>query len=309
MGRKTKDSGIDGLLVVDKPAGWTSHDVVAKCRGVFRQKRAGHSGTLDPDATGVLLIGFGHVTKVLSLLTALPKTYTGEVVLGTETSTLDASGETLRTYDMSAVTVDDVRQAAATFVGDILQIPPMVSAVQVGGVRLHELARQGIEIERAARPVTVYRYDVLAEVEPGVFSVVVECSSGTYVRTLAADVGSALGGGAHLRNLRRTAIGSFDVAQGVAVDEQLGEAVMLSPVEALLDYPSAIVNEETAALVRNGRVVPLDAFDMRTDEPSTRKPWAVIDAQGELLAVYEHHYDATASTPATAKPMLVLPTR
>ena len=309
MGRKTKDSGIDGLLVVDKPAGWTSHDVVAKCRGVFRQKRAGHSGTLDPDATGVLLIGFGHVTKVLSLLTALPKTYTGEVVLGSETSTLDASGETLRTYDMSAVTVDDVRRAAATFVGDILQIPPMVSAVQVGGVRLHELARQGIEIERAARPVTVYRYDVLTEVEPGVFSVVVECSSGTYVRTLAADVGTTLGGGAHLRNLRRTAIGSFNVAQGVAVDEQLGEAVMLSPVVALRDYPSAVVNEETAALVRNGRVLPLDAFAMRTDEPSTRKPWAVVDDQGELLAVYEYHHDATASTPPTAKPMLVLPPR
>ena len=302
MGRKTKDSGIDGLLVVDKPAGWTSHDVVAKCRGVFRQKRAGHSGTLDPDATGVLLVGFGHVTKVLSFLTILPKTYTGEVVLGTETSTLDSSGDVLRTYDMGAVTLDDVREAAATFVGDILQIPPMVSAVQVGGVRLHELARQGIEIERAPRPVTVYRYDVMAEVEPGVFSVVVECSSGTYVRTLAADVGTALSGGAHLRNLRRTAIGSFVATEGVAVNEHLGEAKMLSPTEALRDYPSVVVNEDTAVFVRNGRVLPLDAFAKPTDGLADG-PWAVLDDAGALLAVYQrHHAD-------TAKPLVVLPVR
>ena len=302
MGRKTKDSGIDGLLVVDKPAGWTSHDVVAKCRGVFRQKRAGHSGTLDPDATGVLLIGFGHVTKVLSLLTILPKTYTGEVVLGAETSTLDSSGDVLRTYDMGSVTLDQVREAAATFVGDILQIPPMVSAVQVGGVRLHELARQGIEIERAARPVTVYRYDVLAEVEPGVFSVLVKCSSGTYVRTLAADVGTALGGGAHLRNLRRTAIGSFIATEGVAVNEHLGEARMLSSTEALRDYPAVVVNEDTAVFVRNGRVLPLDVFAKPTDGFDDR-PWAVLDDAGALLAVYQrHHAD-------TAKPLVVLPVR
>ena len=302
MGRKTKDSGIDGLLVVDKPAGWTSHDVVAKCRGVFRQKRAGHSGTLDPDATGVLLIGFGHVTKVLSLLTILPKTYTGEVVLGAETSTLDSSGDVLRTYDMGSVTLDQVREAAATFVGDILQIPPMVSAVQVGGVRLHELARQGIEIERAARPVTVYRYDVLAEVEPGVFSVIVKCSSGTYVRTLAADVGTALGGGAHLRNLRRTAIGSFIATEGVAVNEHLGEARMLSSTEALRDYPAVVVNEDTAVFVRNGRVLPLDVFAKPTDGFDDR-PWAVLDDAGALLAVYQrHHAD-------TAKPLVVLPVR
>ena len=302
MGRKTKDSGIDGLLVVDKPAGWTSHDVVAKCRGVFGQKRAGHSGTLDPDATGVLLIGFGHVTKVLSLLTILPKTYTGEVVLGAETSTLDSSGDVLRTYDMGSVTFDDVQEAAATFVGDILQIPPMVSAVQVGGVRLHELARQGIEIERAARPVTVYRYDVLAEVEPGVFSVIVECSSGTYVRTLAADVGTALGGGAHLRNLRRTAIGSFIATEGVAVNEHLGEARMLSSTEALRDYPAVVVNEDTAVFVRNGRVLPLDVFANPTDGFDDR-PWAVLDDAGALLAVYQrHHAD-------TAKPLVVLPVR
>ena len=128
---------INGLVVVDKAAGWTSHDVVAKCRGIYGQKRVGHAGTLDPDATGVLLVGLGAATRLLRYLTPLRKTYTGEVVLGTATSTLDASGDVTASHDMAGVTVDAVRAAAAGFVGDILQVPPMVSAVQVGGKRLH----------------------------------------------------------------------------------------------------------------------------------------------------------------------------
>ena len=311
MGRKTKDSGVDGLLVVDKPTAWTSHDVVAKCRGVFAQRRAGHSGTLDPDATGVLLIGFGQVTKLLSLLTVLPKRYTGEVVLGSATSTLDASGDVLHTYDMAEITLEQVRTAAATFTGDILQIPPMVSAVQVGGVRLHELARQGIEIERAPRPVHVYRYDVTGEVEPGVFAVDVTCSSGTYVRTLAADVGTTLGGGAHLRNLRRVAIGSFEVAEGAAVDEHLRDHSLLGPAEALRDYPSVVIDDDgLVAQVRNGRVLPLETFDgrlpprrgasMGVGAPDLSRPWAVFDGRGALVAVYEAHRGDTA------KPLVVL---
>ena len=298
MGRKTKDSGIDGLLVIDKPTGWTSHDVVAKCRGIFGQRRAGHSGTLDPDATGVLLIGFGQVTKLLSLLTVLPKRYTGEVVIGSATSTLDASGDVLRTYDMGGVTLADVRAAASTFTGDILQIPPMVSAVQVGGVRLHELARQGIEIERAFRPVHVYAYDVAAEVAPGVFSVDVTCSSGTYVRTLAADVGTALGGGAHLRNLRRVSIGSFDVSEAAVLGPELADRPLLSPAAALRDYVVAVMDDETSvAQIRNGRVLPVAAFG---DAALTGRPWAVLDREGSLLAVYERH------GPEEAKPLVVL---
>ena len=311
MGRKTKDSGVDGLLVVDKPAAWTSHDVVAKCRGVFAQRRAGHSGTLDPDATGVLLIGFGQVTKLLSLLTVLPKRYTGEVVLGSATSTLDASGDVLHTYDMAEITLEQVRTAAATFTGDILQIPPMVSAVQVGGVRLHELARQGIEIERAPRPVHVYRYDVTGEVEAGVFAVDVTCSSGTYVRTLAADVGTTLGGGAHLRNLRRVAIGSFEVAEGAAVDERLRDHSLLSPADALRDYASVVIDDDgLVAQIRNGRVLPLETFDGRVPPrqgasigggaPDLFRPWAVLDALGALVAVYEPHRGDMA------KPLVVL---
>src|SRR3954468_14923520 len=174
---------VDGLVVVDKAAGWTSHDVVAKCRGIFGQKRVGHAGTLDPGATGVLLVGLGRVTRLLRYPGALPKTYVGEVVLGTETSSLDDEGEVVASHDMSGVGIDDVRAAAARFVGDIEQVPPMVSAVKVGGRRLHELARKGEEVGRPPRPAPVHRLDVSAAPEPSVFAMAVGCSSGTYVRT------------------------------------------------------------------------------------------------------------------------------
>ena len=231
-------------------------------------------------------------------------------MLGAATSTLDASGDVLHTYDMADISLEQVRTGAATFTGDILQIPPMVSAVQVGGVRLHELARQGREIERAPRPVHVYRYDVTGEVEAGVFAVDVTCSSGTYVRTLAADVGTALGGGAHLRNLRRVAIGSFEVTEGVLVDEHLGDHPLLGPADALRDYPSVLIDDDgLVAQIRNGRVLPLEAFDGRVPPrrgasigagaPDLSRPWAVLDAQGALVAVYEVHGDS-------AKPLVVL---
>ena len=142
-----------GLVVVDKEAGWTSHDVVARCRRIFGQRRVGHAGTLDPDATGVLLVGLGRATRLMRFLTALPKTYVAEIVLGTATSTLDASGEVVGEWDMSGVTLAQVRAAAAGLTGTIEQVPPMVSAVKIGGRRLHELARQGIEVERPPRRV------------------------------------------------------------------------------------------------------------------------------------------------------------
>ena len=150
---------VTGLVVVDKEAGWTSHDVVARCRRIFGQRRVGHAGTLDPDATGVLLVGLGRATRLMRFLTALPKTYEAEVVLGTATSTLDASGDVVGTYDMSHVTPAQVQAAADGLTGAIEQMPPMVSAVKVGGRRLHELARQGVEVDRPTRPVTVYRFD------------------------------------------------------------------------------------------------------------------------------------------------------
>ena len=150
---------VNGLVVVDKAAGWTSHDVVARCRGIFGQRKIGHAGTLDPDATGVLLIGLGRVTRLMRFLTVLPKTYTTEIVLGTATSTLDASGEVTATFDMRGVVLLTWRPPPAALTGEIEQVPPMVSAVKVEGRRLHELAREGIEVERKPRPVTVYRFE------------------------------------------------------------------------------------------------------------------------------------------------------
>ncbi len=231
---------VTGVAVVDKEAGWTSHDVVARCRRIFGQRRVGHAGTLDPDATGVLLVGLGRATRLMRFLTVLPKTYEAEVVLGTATSTLDASGETTGSWDMEEVTLAEVRAAAESLTGPIEQIPPMVSAVKVGGRRLHALAREGIEVERAPRPVTVYRFDVTPGLPPGVFRIEVECSSGTYVRVLAADLGGALGGGAHLRNLRRTRIGSFSADDARLVDELTPMAV-LTPAQALRDLDQVVV--------------------------------------------------------------------
>ncbi len=294
MAKGGAPAGPDGLAVVDKAAGWTSHDVVAKARGMLGTRKVGHSGTLDPDATGVLLLGVGKVTRLLRYLGLPAKIYTGVIVLGTATSTLDASGEVTGTWAMEAVGLDDLQAAAAALTGDILQVPPMVSAIQIDGRRLHELARQGIEVERDARPVTVHRFTVEESVAPGWFPIEVTCSSGTYIRSLAADVGTALGGGAHLRDLRRTAIGSFSSAEGVAV-EALDPTRLLTPAEALRDLPSVTVAEDVAADVAHGKVLDLDRLGVEGEGP-----WPVIGADGRLLAVYEPHREATA------KPSVVL---
>jgi tRNA pseudouridine55 synthase len=273
--------GVTGLVVVDKEAQWTSHDVVARCRRIFGQRRVGHAGTLDPDATGVLLVGLGRMTRLLRFLTAMRKTYEAEVVLGTATTTLDASGEIIGTWDMSSVNLDQVRAAAMGLIGDIEQIPPMVSAVKVNGQRLHALARQGIEVERAPRPVTVYRLEVEPTESSGVFHIEVECSSGTYVRTLAADLGTALGGGAHLRNLRRTRIGSFSVGDARLVDE-LSPAVVLTPAQGLRDLDQVEVSTEVAKLITRGL-----ALDRISVGVSGEGPWGLVDHGGQLLAVYQ----------------------
>ena len=288
------DQRRDGIAIVDKDAGWTSHDVVAKARGILHNRKIGHSGTLDPDATGVLVLGVGRVTRLLRFLTALPKSYVGEIVLGVETSTLDAAGEVTARHDMHGVTLADAQAATAGFVGDILQVPPMVSAIQIDGRRLHELAREGKEVERAPRPVTVTRFD-LSEVpdEPGVFRAEVDCSSGTYVRSLAADLGRALGGGAHLRSLRRTAIGSFTLADA----RPLEQIVVLAPAVALRDYPSIVVGADLVRDIGHGKVLPRDLLGVEGDGP-----WAVLDGSGDLLAVYEAHRDDTAKPAVVIAP-------
>ena len=268
----------DGVAVVDKPGGCTSHDVVARARRHLGTKKVGHAGTLDPDATGVLVLGVGRATRLLRYVGDLPKAYTGEVVLGVATSTLDAAGEVVATADMAGVGLADVRAAADGMVGDLLQVPPMVSALQVGGRRLHELAREGVEVEREPRPVTVWRFDVTQEVEPGVFGVEVDCSSGTYVRSLAADLGAALGGVAHLRGLRRTAVGPFTEDRARPVEE----LELLPPHAAVGHLAPVAVDEEVAPLLRTGRRL---ARAGPTPFPGDG-PWAVVAPDGSLLAVY-----------------------
>ncbi len=272
---------VTGLVVVDKEAGWTSHDVVARCRRIFGQRRVGHAGTLDPDATGVLLVGLGRATRLMRFLTALPKTYEAEVVLGTATTSLDASGEVTGTWEMDGTSLDQVRAAALSLTGPIEQVPPMVSAVKVGGQRLHALARAGIEVERAARPVTVYRFDVGPGPSAGVFRIEVECSSGTYIRVLAADLGVLLGGGAHLRNLRRTRIGSFSTEDARPVDE-LTPAVVLPPAQALRDLDQVVVPDAVRTLVARGLALDRVPLGVTGDGP-----WGLVDQAHRLLAVYE----------------------
>ena len=254
-----KPATVHGFVVVDKPIGITSHDVVARLRRRFSERRVGHSGTLDPDATGVLIVALGNATRLLQFLGGLPKTYTGEVVFGAATNTLDAAGEVTARQDMSSLTIESARDAARAFVGDITQIPPMVSAIQIGGRRLHEIAREGGEVERAPRPVTVYRYvvgDIVERIDGNpVVHIEVTCSSGTYIRTLAADLGEALGGVAHLRRLRRTAIGDFVV--GAEHDAASIETAPLQSAVATMAHLDGVnvtmvaVDDDMALKVRN----------------------------------------------------------
>jgi tRNA pseudouridine55 synthase len=275
----------DGLVVVDKPAGFTSHDVVAKLRKAYGQRRIGHAGTLDPDATGVLLVGLGRATRLLRYLSEAGKAYEGRIVFGIATSTLDAAGEVLDQRPM-AITRDDVEHALPRFLGDIEQLPPMVSAVKVGGRRLHELARAGQEVERAPRPVHVDRFDVVA-FEPGPYptaDVEVECGSGTYVRSLAADLGAALGGNAHLGSLRRTRVGSFTLAEArPLVDiEADPPAAVLPLTTAMRDLERVDVDDEQVRAVRHGIAFPTGALGERGDGP-----FALVARDDDLVAVYE----------------------
>ena len=275
-------------MVVDKPAGWTSHDVVARCRRIFAQRRVGHAGTLDPDATGVLVVGLGRATRLLRFVTDLPKSYTGEVVLGVATSTLDAAGEETGRWDMAGVSLSMVREAAGALVGELDQVPPMVSAVKVAGRRLHTLARAGVEVERSPRRVVVRRFDVDSTDDPAVFRIDVECSSGTYVRSLAADLGTALGGGAHLRALRRMAIGPFTVACAAPL-EDVGPAAVRPPAAAVSHLRPVTVGPLLAGAVATGKV--LAAADLGAEGDG---PWAVLDGDGRLLAVYERYGEGKA---------------
>lgn len=291
----TEPMDVEGVVVVDKPLGITSHDVVATIRRIVgsrpgrRGKRkgpkVGHAGTLDPDASGVLVVCVGRATRLVPYLQASEKTYDARMRLGRTTDSLDNDGvETSRT-DASHITEDAVCEALKSFVGDIEQIPPMMSAVRVGGERLYEKARRGEEVERKPRPVTIHDI-VMADFWPGEqpeASFLVTCSVGTYVRTLAADVGDRLGVGGHLTALRRLGSGRFvaeeahtlDALTALAEEGRFGDAVM-DMAEAMADYPAIVLDEASARDVANGRGVPATGKD---------GPVAMLAPDGSLLAV------------------------
>ncbi len=219
-----------GLVVVDKPSGMTSHDVVGRCRRIFSTRKVGHAGTLDPMATGVLVVGIERATKILGLLTGTDKSYAATIRLGQTTTTDDADGEVLQTVLAATVADADIEAAVAALRGDILQIPSAVSAVKVGGKRAYRLVREGQTFELAARPVRIGRFevrDVRRSADLVDVDVEVDCTSGTYIRALARDVGAALGVGGHLTALRRTRVGVFGLGRARTLDE-LAEDPLLS---------------------------------------------------------------------------------
>ncbi len=211
-------SAFDGAVLVDKPAGPTSHDLVDAIRRQFLLKKVGHCGTLDPNATGLLIIVLGRGTKLSEKLMADDKVYEGSIKLGETTDSYDAAGELVASLPVPPLSLEAINQAATEFVGDLMQIPPMVSAIKKGGVPLYKLARKGIEIEREARLVHIYNFRFSAYEEPvGTFRLA--CTKGTYVRSVAHDLGEKLGCGAHLAALRRVVSGKFDVAQAIQFEE------------------------------------------------------------------------------------------
>jgi len=247
---------VTGFVLVDKPPGPTSHDVVDAVRKVFDLRRVGHAGTLDPPASGLLVVAVGPATRLLRYVQELPKTYEATARLGVRTTTLDATGDEVSRSDVD-VSPPSIRAAAAALVGNIEQIPPAVSAVKVSGERAYRKARRGEDVELAPRAVTVYAFDV-PRTSADAFDARIVCSSGTYVRTLVADVGERLGCGAHVVHLRRTAIGHLSVQDAVALDAV--DPGSLRAVEDVLTHlPRVDVDADRAVLARNGRSIEAHA--------------------------------------------------
>jgi tRNA pseudouridine55 synthase len=251
-----------GLVIVDKPAGMTSHDVVGRCRRLFGTRKVGHAGTLDPMATGVLVVGIERATKILGLLTTTSKSYAATIRLGQSTSTDDAEGEVLQTVSADAVTDPAITDAIATLCGEISQTPSTVSAIKVRGKRAYQLAREGQTVELAARTVHIERFEVLAIRRPseggdGLIDVDVEvdCSSGTYIRALARDIGVALGVGGHLTALRRTRVGGFGLEAARTLDELAAAPRLSHPLDeaCLMTFPRRDLTADEAEAAGHGR--------------------------------------------------------
>lgn len=287
-----------GFLVVDKPPGMTSNQVVGRVRAATGTKKVGHAGTLDPMATGVLVLAVGRVTRLITYIQEQEKEYLATALFGVATDTLDADGAVLSREPMQ-VDLDDVRRVVPRFTGTISQVPPMVSALKQGGRRLYELAREGQVVEREARQVKVHELEILSVGAPPYpeieFRVV--CGKGTYVRSLADDMAAVLGGSAHLTRLRRTRIGSLRLTDAVTIDDMENwRSYLLTPAEALRHMHHVSVDEETAIGVRNGmRFVGGPILEGPGDEP-----YGVVDERGSFLAVYRRLGDR-------AQPEVVLP--
>ncbi|MEV6027933.1 tRNA pseudouridine(55) synthase TruB [Streptomyces sp. NPDC052036] len=280
----------DGLVIVDKPSGFTSHDVVAKMRGIARTRRVGHAGTLDPMATGVLVLGVQKATKLLGHLALTEKEYLGTIRLGQNTVTDDAEGEILSSAAASGITRDAVDAGIAKLTGDILQVPSKVSAIKIDGVRSYKRAREGEEFDIPARPVTVSSFtvydvrDAVAEDGTPVLDLVVSvvCSSGTYIRALARDLGADLGVGGHLTALRRTRVGPYKIDSARTLD-QLQQELAVMPIAdaASAAFPRWDVDAKRARLLANGVRLEMP------EEYAGAGPVAVFDPEGRLLVLVE----------------------
>jgi len=288
--RGASTPGIDGLLVVDKPTGVSSHDVVAMLRRAYGQRRVGHAGTLDPSAAGVLLVCLGRATRLLEYMVGCDKSYTGQIVLGLETDTCDADGEVIETADASALTADQVAAALQALIGDIQQVPPAVSAKKINGQPAYRLARRGEIPALEAVPVRVHAIDLIG-FEPGpqaVAHVSVRCGSGTYIRSLAHDLGAALGVGAHLRGLVRTSVGRHTRDQAINADTlaQMPAADRLAALRPLREcvesLPAVTVSPDVYPLLRDGKLLPA---------APERGVVALLSGDGEVLAVAESRDD------------------
>lgn len=283
---------IHGIINVYKEKGFTSHDVVAKLRGIVGQKKIGHTGTLDPDATGVLPVCLGKATKLCDLLTDKNKTYEAVLLLGKTTDTQDITGEVLEEKSTEALTEEKVREAIEGFIGDYEQIPPMYSALKVNGKKLYELAREGKVIERKARPVKILDIQIL-EIDLPKVRMEVSCSKGTYIRTLCHDIGEKLGCGGCMESLIRTRVSTFRIEDAKTLDEietlkQEGKlAELLVPIDAMFpSYPKITVKDDWNAFAKNGN--PLDLKMLKEacgqDEETQVR---LYDESGKFIAIYQ----------------------
>lgn len=287
---------IHGVLNVYKEKGYTSHDVVAKLRGIVGQKKIGHTGTLDPDAVGVLPVCLGRATRLCDMLTEKDKIYETVLLLGTETDTQDITGNIVRTGDIQEITEEEIRDVVNSFVGGYDQIPPMYSALKVNGKKLYELAREGKAVERKARRVEIYEIQI-SEVSLPRIHMKVHCSKGTYIRTLCHDIGQKLGCGACMEELKRTKVSSFVIGDSLTLDRIKSlrdEGKLLDYIipidEMFADYGRMTVKSEWARLAYNGNALPPKALKAKEPEKGLEDFMKVrmYDDKGDFIGIYEY---------------------